>query len=104
VRASHVHTFIGDGMSVLLVMQVEGLPNPLAMSWRTNPRGNRRLIHVQVDHDDFKTWLAQLQNAHLDTETWDGNLHVHAEGPLALAPDTRIHLLAVTDDPQEAPA
>jgi len=99
MKGAHDHTFIGAGFAVLLVMQVEDLPVPISMSWRTG-YGETPRMWVQVREKHFRAWLDQLHDPELSTDPGeDHDTHLHAEGALADAPNTTVHLITVTSKP-----
>lgn len=98
---SNPSSFIGAGFAVLLVMQVEHLPTPVSLSWRSG-YGELPRLHLQVYSGHWRTWLDQLTDPELTAELVDDTWHLHAEGLLALAPATRVHLVTVTDSYEAA--
>lgn len=99
MRAATAHTFVGDLMAALLVMQVEDLPDPISVSWHRG-YGTRPCLWVQVQEEHFRAWLHQLQDPELhtdpDAEDPQQELHLHAEGFLTDAPTARVHVVTVT--------
>lgn len=87
--------FTHDGFSILLLMQVENLPVPMALSWRPAQPGQQGRFHIQVDSGDFRAWLEMISSPVLDSAEYEGETHMYAEGPLARTPATTISLVAV---------
>lgn len=99
-RPRNPNSFIGAGFALLLVMQVEELDPPMAISWSAG-YGQLPRLHVQVDAKHFRAWLDQLTEPEMNQDLVEGEYHIHAEGLLKLAPATRVHLVTVSD-PWEA--
>lgn len=103
MKAASDNTFLGSTMSLLLVMQVEDLPVPLALTWRTG-YNRKPCLSLQVPEQDWRTWVGQLRHAELDHDSDnEGSIHLHAEGALALSPATWVHLVTVTELPAPEP-
>jgi hypothetical protein len=89
--------FIRATFCLLLTMQHDDLPEPMALTW--SPEAAR--LDVQVTGHDFRAWLDSVTYAEVESIVHNGHVHASALGHLDPG-RVAIRLVAITPSERSA--